>query len=430
MTFARDPGSVASLVADMQQGKLDPVDLLETYISRIDQVDVEVQAWRVVAHDRALEDAKRLKEGEDPAKFALFGLPVGVKDIIDVAGVPTRNGSPRCETAPPATADAVVVADLRAAGAIILGKTHTTEYAHFGGPYPTRNPHDLARTPGGSSAGSGAAVAAGMVPAALGTQTAGSVNRPAAYCGVGAFKPSSRSLSIHGVTSFSPHFDTIGTFGHRARDAAYVFCAVAPRFLAPDSGAPVTRLIALDDPIYAAAETNLTANFRQTLARFASTGFQVDRQSSPVPFAQFVADHKTISEYELGRGQGHLLDHGPGVVNTILIEAIERGLATTETTYKKARQSLFGNARTFWANFGPHDIIVAPAVPDVAPIGRSTGDPQFITPFTAVDGPIATIPTLWSAGGLPECVLTCAQPGADLWLAARVPALEEAIRQL
>ena len=149
----------------------------------------------------------------------LHGVPVAIKDVIDVAGWPTRAGSATRANAKAATIDAYVVTQLRAAGAIIVGKAHTTEFAYFDGPPPTRNPHNLLRTPGGSSAGPAAVVAAGMVPLSLGTQTAGSVSRPAAYCGIAAFKPSTRSWSSFGVVPFAPSFDTVGVFGHRVADA-------------------------------------------------------------------------------------------------------------------------------------------------------------------------------------------------------------------
>ena len=161
-----------------------------------------------------------------------------MKDVIDVEGLPTRCNSRFLEERAPASADAGVVATLRAAGAVVLGKVHTTEFAFFD-PSPARNPHHTAHTPGGSSSGSAAAVAAGMVPAALGTQTVASVNRPAAYCGISAFKPSSGLLSTFGVTPLAPVFDTVGLFGYRVADAVDLFEAVCPAHAAP--GTDVTH---------------------------------------------------------------------------------------------------------------------------------------------------------------------------------------------
>ena len=187
----------------------------------------------------------------------LHGIPVAIKDVIDVAGWPTRAGSRTRENAPPCGIDAQVVARLRAAGAVLVGKAHTTEFAFFDGPPPTRNPHDLTRTPGGSSSGPAAVVAAGMVPISLGTQTAGSVSRPAAYCGIAAFKPSGLSWSSFGVVPFAPSFDTVGVFGYRVADAAVAARAIMPGFLpvpAPADSRQSGLFILLEDPILGHAE--------------------------------------------------------------------------------------------------------------------------------------------------------------------------------
>ncbi|MBX9701055.1 MAG: amidase, partial [Acetobacteraceae bacterium] len=191
-----DAGGVRDLGAAMAAGTLTAEALVRRCLDRIAAVDGEVRAWIHVLPDQALAAARALdaERRTGQVRGPLHGIPVGVKDVIDVAGLPTRANSPSRADVAPATADATVVAHLRAAGAIILGKLHTTEYAYFQSLPPTRNPWDLARTPGGSSAGSGAAIAAGTVPLALGTQTAGSVNRPAAYTGVGAFKPSTLAV--------------------------------------------------------------------------------------------------------------------------------------------------------------------------------------------------------------------------------------------
>ena len=184
----------------------------------------------------------------------LHGIPVAIKDVIDVAGLPTRAGSATRAQAPAAAIDAQVVAQLRAAGAIVLGKVHTTEFAYFDGPPPTRNPWNLAHTPGGSSSGPAAVVAAGMVPLALGTQTAGSVSRPAAYCGIAAFKPSTRAWSSFGVVPFSPmlrHRRRVRLSGiGRGRGSACPDAAV-PRPQLRRSGKPIgrSRSRLIEDPL-------------------------------------------------------------------------------------------------------------------------------------------------------------------------------------
>ena len=224
-----DPGRVDALAQQIRDGVLSPVDLVQHCIDRIDAVEPQVEAWRELCTDTAFAEAKNLEQEIETGliRGPLHGIPVGVKDIIDVKGVPTRCNSKSRADIGPATADAEVVAALRTAGAIILGKTHTTEFA-FRDPSPARNPHNLAHTPGGSSSGSGAAVGAGMVPVALGTQTMASVNRPAAYCGIAAYKPSTRLMPGGGVAPLSYLYDTVGYYGWNVGDAATVFETICP----------------------------------------------------------------------------------------------------------------------------------------------------------------------------------------------------------
>ena len=208
--------------------------LWSSCLARIDAIDPAVQAWRYVAHDSARAEADLLDREAKAGSFRgpLHGIPVGIKDIIDVVGMTTLANSKLRANSARVTADDEIVAALRLAGAVILGKTHTTEFAYFD-PSPARNPHNIAHTPGGSSSGSAAAVGAGAVPLAVGTQTVASVNRPAAYCGVAAFKPSTQSTCTHGITPLAPAFDMVGFFGATVADAVALYEAVAPAFTAP-----------------------------------------------------------------------------------------------------------------------------------------------------------------------------------------------------
>src|SRR5215475_8281447 len=232
-SYAADAGRIAELQRSIRSGALSSAALVERCLARIDAVDPAVQAWRHIARDSARAEADLLDRDAKSGSFRgpLHGIPVGIKDNIDVAGITTLANSKLRADSPPATADADIVAALRLAGAVILGKTHTTEFAYLD-PSPARNPHNIAHTPGGSSSGSAAAVGAGAVPLALGTQTVGSVNRPAAYCGIGAFKPSTQSTCTNGMTALAPAFDTVGFYGTRAADAVALYDAVAPAFTA------------------------------------------------------------------------------------------------------------------------------------------------------------------------------------------------------
>src|SRR5215468_11043304 len=260
--YAADAGRIAELQRDIRSGTLSAAALVERCLARIEVVDPAVQAWRHVAGDSARAEAELLDHEARKGRFRgpLHGIPIGIKDIIDVAGMTTLANSKTRAGSPPATADADIVAALRLAGAVILGKTHTTEFA-FLDPSPACNPHNIAHTPGGSSSGSAAAVGAGMVPLALGTQTVASVNRPAAYCGVAAFKPSTQSNCTFGITPLAPAFDTVGFFGATVADAVALHEAVAPAFTASfdRAGGPRYSVVRLDDPALESCDAEILA---------------------------------------------------------------------------------------------------------------------------------------------------------------------------
>ena len=229
--YAANPGRVRELAAAIAKKDLSPVALVRRYLDRIAEAEAHVQCWRQVDGERALAVAEEREReaAQGRIRGALHGLPVAIKDIIDVEGLPTRANSRSRADMPPAGNDAEVVLALKAQGAVVLGKVHTTEFAFFD-PSPARNPHNLAHTPGGSSSGSAAAVAAGMAPTAVGTQTVASVSRPAAYCGISAFKPSTRSLSTFGITPLGPSYDTPGFYGWSVDDAVYVYARTGGQF--------------------------------------------------------------------------------------------------------------------------------------------------------------------------------------------------------
>ncbi len=409
MALVQDPGRIADLAKQIESGALSPIDLLERYFSRTDAVDGEVFGWREVDREGARKAAAAL-----PSKPVgpLHGIPISIKDIIDVAGWPTRAGSRSREDIAPASIDAEVVAALRAAGAVIMGKSHTTEFAHFSRPPPTRNPHDVRCTPGGSSAGPAAVVAAGMAPASLGTQTAGSVSRPAAYCGIGAFKPSTGSLSTVGVVPLSARFDTVGVFGYRFEDAAAVFRTLAPGFLRSDLPA-LKHVVRLNDPVLSAAQPAVTASVEEAAAKLADAGIAVTPLPSPVPFADIAAAHETIIDYEIARTHARALAPVIDRVSDQFREALERGGAIGDEVYRQARRWLDDMIPRFWAAIPDGAAILFPTAPGPAPEGRPTGDPQFIIPLTAMGGPIASLPAATAPNGLPLGVMLCAAPGYD-----------------
>ncbi|WP_165838677.1 amidase [Roseicella frigidaeris] len=417
-SLIQDPGRVRDLAAAMAAGTLTAEALVRRCLDRIAAVDGAVRAWVQVLPEASLATARALdaERAGGTMRGPLHGIPVGVKDVIDVAGLPTRANSAARDGIAPATADATVVAHLRAAGAIILGKLHTTEYAYYESRPPTRNPWDLARTPGGSSAGSGAAIAAGTVPLALGTQTAGSVNRPAAYTGTGAFKPSTLAIGSAGVVPLAPSFDTVGAFGASAQDAACLAGAYAADHLRIGPLGPPPRLVVLEDPLVVRRTAPGTAAGIAALAeRLAVAGLAIRCASTPVGFEEILATHRTVLLAELGRTHARLPRER---LAPRLAADIEAGLAIPEAAYLGALHRLAIIRRRFWASFGPEELLLLPAAPDVAPADGTTGDPAFVIPTTALGGPVATLRAGFdTATGLPVGALLFGAPGADSRLA-------------
>ncbi len=415
--YVSDAGRLRDFAAAMRSGELTSEALVRRCLDRIAAVDGTVQAWIHVLADEALATARAL-DGESVRRGPLHGIPFAVKDVIDVRGLPTRAFSPSRAEALPATADATVVANLRAAGAIVLGKVHTTEYAYFAPAPPTRNPWDLRRTPGGSSAGSGAAIAAGMVPLALGTQTAGSVNRPAAYTGTCAFKPSTLAIGGVGVVPLAPSYDTVGAFGASAQDAAYLasgYAAAHLRLIEPK--APPPRILMLEDALISRlTQPGTVAQVAGFADMLRGAGLRVSRAESAVSLEAVLLTHRRVLLAEAGRTHARLPKE---LISPRLAADIEEGLAIPEEEYHAALRELARFRQAFWRGFGPDDLLLLPAAPDVAPMDGTTGDPSLVIPFTALGGPIATLRAgLDGATGMPVGALLCAAPGADARLGA------------
>lgn len=422
-SHVKSPGSVRDLARQVAKGKISPVDLLKRYLDRIDAADPAVQCWRLVDRERAMAVAREreVEVRRERMRGALHGVPVAIKDIIDVEGLPTRANCKARENIAPATGDAEIVAALKAQGAIIIGKVHTTEFAFFD-PSPARNPHNLAHTPGGSSSGSAAAVAAGMAPIAIGTQTVASVNRPASYCGVAAFKPSTRSMSAFGITPLGPSYDTPGFYGWGVDDAVAAWEAVAPSFFAMGGKPRVPKALRItipDDPHTADAIPDMKAAIKRTADLIAGAGHTVETVKSPIPFARLFEIQRSTMLYEAGRALTHLLDHPAGMVGEKLTQAIRDGLAIEPNRYLTERAEIDQMRATFFKHFEKTDAFLWPAAPGTAPQGLAwTGDPKYISPWTALGGPIVTMPAGLAADKLPVGALLIGRPGSDVRHAA------------
>ena len=256
-----------------------------------------------------------------------------------------------------------------------------------------------------------------MAPLSLGTQTAGSVSRPAAYCGISAFKPSTLAWSSFGLVPFAPSFDTIGVFAYRVRDAVTAARVLMPPFLRQRAAAapsPLTISI-VEDPIMEAASAAVAASVRTAADTLARHGLKVKRITSPVAFAEISAWHKSIIEYEVAHAHPHL-EHNPEV-SAGLREAVARGRLVSDAAYLDAHAALSAARERFWLATAEADALLFPAAPDVAPAGMKTGDPRFIVPFTALGGPIVSVPVGAGAGGLPLGLMLTGAPGTDAGIA-------------
>lgn len=427
--FVHDPGDIGAIKSRFVSGTSDPVRFLETLLQRAEAVEPHIHAWLSLDIEAARIQARRcrdeMQQGID--RGPLHGIPVAIKDVVDIEGQQTRAGSASRAESATAALDANIVAILRAAGAIIMGKVHTTEYAYFEGPPPTRNPWHSSHTPGGSSAGSAAAIASGTAVCSIGTQTAGSVVRPAAYCGIAAFKPTTQDLSTAGLTQLAPSFDTIGWFGYRMSDVAIISAALQPqRYKHARSTRPL-RIAMLEDPLFTDADTAVQDSLGKIDARLRDAGHRVTSLKSAVDLATLLSLHQTVLEYELSHIYGELETTHPDKVSEAWLAAIIRGKKIKDSAYADALHRILRMQVTFWDACSDIDIVIAPAAPDIAPEGMKTGDPRYIIPFTALGGPIATVPVGLAPSGLPLGVMLCSRPASDATLLGQALSIADTI---
>ncbi|MFK7871216.1 MAG: amidase [Roseobacter sp.] len=351
----------------------------------------------------------------------LDGLLIGVKDIIDVRGLPTRNGSAACADAMPAEHDAMVVRRLRGAGAQIIGKTTTTEFA-FTDPTPCRNPHDLARSPGGSSSGSGAAVGAGVIDIALGTQTAGSLIRPSAYCGVVGFKPSAGLLPMDGVTPLARSFDTVGIIARNVSLAKRTFEVIAPRVASVDPRDPKV-ICGLWN-----TDVDVPSDWFQALvgARAALGSLSdVTHCTLPCDLDRVVSAHRTVMCAEAFAAHHALLDDKAHLLQPKFRAGLEAGRDVDDSALSAAWRVLNDARVSFWNAMKHTNLILTLPVPEGAPlIDGTTGFQDWLTPWTVFGGPLICLPWGLDAVSRPRSVMLAAHPGQDLFVLAVAAQLE------
>jgi Asp-tRNA(Asn)/Glu-tRNA(Gln) amidotransferase A subunit family amidase len=373
----------------------------EHFLARIRESEHEIQAWVEVA-----------PRASTPGP--LSGVPFGVKDIFETAGLPTEYGSPLYKGRR-GTSDAALVRLLCEAGAQLLGKTHTTAFAYYD-PAPTRNPRAPGRTPGGSSSGSAAAVAAGMAAFAAGSQTQGSVIRPASFCGVTGFKPTFGLLPLEGCLPFAPSLDTAGLFTETARGMLLLWQALG---LAQPGEFPLRAAVPLQG-----FESEIP--LEPPIAKLRAAGWEVEYITLPPELLAAQSAAITVNQYEGARThETRWREHGPAI-GAKLAALVEQGLAIPEEAHAAALESLRLARLAAGSLFEQWPLILTPAAPGPAPLGyASTGDPRLNRPWTALHVPAVSIPL--PAEGPPLGLQITASRGHDTPLLRAACSIEAAL---
>jgi aspartyl-tRNA(Asn)/glutamyl-tRNA(Gln) amidotransferase subunit A len=411
--------SIADAARALRERKTTPLDLVESCLEQIEKLDPQVRAWVVVDSVGARRTAARatdeMQSGVD--RGPLHGIPLGIKDIVDVAGFPTRSGA-KVTSTEPVRDDAFVVRRLRSAGAVLLGKTVTTEFASFDPP-PTRNPWNAERTPGGSSSGSAAACAVDMCYAAVGSQTGGSIIRPASYCGVYGLKPTWGRVSLSGITPLAFHLDHPGPIARCVDDLAIVYRAIAGHDVtdscsqpradenpSPSTNSAPPRIGIVTGFFHDRANADVRRVAAQTAEKLRAAGADVQSINLPESFAGVVPAHRMIMAVEAAAYHREMIaarrsEYGPRVASLI-----DEGLAATSADYSRALSLQLRFRRDMEQLFAATklDALAMPAVSNTAPAADTTGEPSFQAPWSFAGLPVASMPCGLGDDGLPICL--------------------------
>jgi Asp-tRNA(Asn)/Glu-tRNA(Gln) amidotransferase A subunit family amidase len=428
------------LVRMIKNGEISSSELVDACLARIDAKEGNIGAWSHLDPEFSRKQATfcdDYRAGGAPCG-PLHGIPVGIKDIFDTKDFPTENGTILDAGRQPAK-DCTVVSLLKTSGAIIMGKTVTTELAVYS-PGKTRNPHDLERTPGGSSSGSAAAVAAGMVPLALGSQTNGSVIRPASYCGVVGFKPSHGQISRAGVLALSRTLDHVGVFARSIEDAALL----SECLMRHDAGDPDTkpsaapnlseicrkypstdpRFAFIKSPVWDRAETDCQEAFGELHEML---GEHSDEVAMPPEFDDAVGNLKYIMYADLARYLSGHVKRGEAEISDVLMGMIKEGKTVSALEYNNAVDMIPELSAWVGRLCDEYDAILTPATCGQAPVGETTGDPVFCSTWTYLGVPALTVPLMEGEDGMPIGVQLVGPCGDDArllrsahWLANKI----------
>lgn len=421
------PNSLLELTARLRDGIITPHDAVGDSLKSIADTEESIRAWVRVDEDGAVGQASAL-ETASGSKGPLWGVPVAVKDLIDVQGLPTGCGS-SLRGGDPAEVDADCVRLLREAGAVVLGKTVTTEFGYFS-PGPTRNPVNSEHTPGGSSSGSAAAVAAGVVPLALGTQTAGSLTRPASYCGVAGFVAAQGQFSMTGITGLSKSFDSLGLLARSVKDVHYAWDALSghkpsePRDNRTSADLLFWNGSGLDE---------LTPHMTEALqhaSSLLSNGHQVHLTAwaDHELIRELATDHATVMAAEAAVERSDELTRTEALSKPF-IDLLATGSGIKESEYRAALARIADARRKFLALLERFDAVLGPAALGPAPYGiDATGSPILSRPWQALGLPVVSIPGLRSPFGMPLGLQLIGVPGREPKLFDIAERIEDALR--
>jgi aspartyl-tRNA(Asn)/glutamyl-tRNA(Gln) amidotransferase subunit A len=433
--------TIHAAAEEIRQGRLSPVDLLESCLARIDRYEERVRAWVFVDREGARAEARRLADELRRGHYRgpLHGIAIGIKDIIDVFDWPTAAGS-RLWANSIARRDATVVERLRYAGAILMGKTVTTQYASFDPP-PTRNPWNLERTPGGSSSGSAAAVACGMCLGALGSQTGGSITRPASYCGIAGIKPTYGRVSTDGFLPLAATMDHPGPLALCVRDLAILLRAIAgpdprdpacsdrpvPDYLAELARPAAPRLGWVRGFFEDRAEASVRALMEQVSTSLRSRGAALVNVALPASFAEVERRHRAVmaveaASYHASRLRAHPEDYDPKFQ-----ALLEEGMACPAAEYSRCKEHQKQLSREMQVCFQEVSALLTPATTGPAPDAATTGDPAFNSPWSYTGLPTVSFLAGWSPDGLPLAIQLVGRPWAEAELLATAAWCEEAL---
>lgn len=436
--YVKTTTSVLAAREAMDAGRLSLHDYVEASLERIAECDAQVGCWQSFDADKVRQALHQLPPSGPAAGRRLAGIPVAIKDNMDTLDYPATYGSDIYAGHRPVW-DAACVALLREAGAVVMGKTVSTEFAYYK-PGGTRNPHDMRRTPGGSSSGSAAAVAAGMVPLALGTQTAGSVIRPASFCGVVGYKPSFGWIARAGVKALADSLDTVGVFATTVADAALAVAVMSGRTgLIPPAAAhssahasvgPSFRIGVCTTPVWTHAGPGTRHVFERVGAMLTGALREYRDVALPPAFIGLADAQKAIMAFESRYALAHEYrlhaDKLSAQLHSLLEEGMGLSMEEVKTAY--ARASECRAVFSAWMDEQRLDALLVPSAVDEAPLGlEATGDPVFSRIWTLLGTPCVNVPGLYGPNGMPVGVQVVGRHGDDACVLAVAAALSALI---